>query len=193
MSATRVHQLRWLSVVGIAVFILFVLLQTESVTGASLVVWTDNGQQHIHDLFIVEQINFTSDQLRVTTEYSTNQYPLESIDRIDFLDYPTDVEDKKKVADIIKAAHLFQNYPNPFNPETRIRFELPARGRAQLRIYSVKGQVIRTLIEKDMAAGPHSIRWDGRDDLGQSVASGVYFYSLSTPSVKESRKMILLR
>jgi len=193
MSATRVHQLTRLSIVGVAVFVLCCLFQTTGATGASLAVWTDDGQQHIHDLYIVEQINFTSDQLRVTTEYSTHQYTLESIDRIDFLDYPTDVGDTEKVADVIKAVHLFQNYPNPFNPETRIRFELPARGRVKLRIYSVKGQLIRTLVEKDMAAGSHSILWDGRDDSDRAVASGVYFYSLSTPKVNESRKMILLR
>jgi len=193
MSATRVHQLTRLSIVGAAVFILFVLLEPAGASGASLAVWTDDGQQHVHDLVIVEQLSFTADQLRVVTEYCTHQYPLESINRIDFLDYPTDVEDEEEMADIVKAVHLFQNYPNPFNPETRIRFELPSRGRVKLCIYSVKGQLIRTLIEKDMTAGPHSVHWNGLDDSGQSVASGVYFYSLSTPQVNESRKMILLR
>jgi len=182
-----------LFVVVITVFFITSSLQTTGANGASLAVWTDGGQQHVHDLEIVEQLNFTDDQLRVLTEYCTHQYPLESINRIDFLDYPTDVEDEEKMVDIVKAVHLFQNYPNPFNPETRISFELPSRGRVKLCIYSVKGQLIRTLVEKDMAAGPHSVRWDGRDDSGQSVASGMYFYSLSTLQVNESRKMILLR
>ena len=177
----------------IAVFIFFILFQTSAATGVSLAVWTNDGQQHVHDLAIVEQLNFTDYELRVITGSCTYQYLLESINRLDFLDYPTDVEDEEEMEDIVKAVHLFQNYPNPFNPETRIRFELPASGRVQLCIYSVKGQLIRTLVEKDMMAGPHSVRWDGRDDSGRSLASGVYFYSLSTPHVKESRKMILLR
>jgi hypothetical protein len=193
MSATRVHQLTRLSIVGVAVFVLCCLFQTIGADGASLAVWTDDAQQHVHDLAIVEQLYFTDEELRVVTGYCTHQYSLESITRLDFLDYPTDVEDPGEAADIARVVHLFQNYPNPFNPETRIRFELPSRGRVKLCIYSVKGQLIRTLIEKDMTAGPHSVRWNGRDDSGRSVASGVYFYSLSTPQVKESRKMILLR
>ena len=188
----KLHSARLLAV-GFTVFVLCGFLQPAGAAGASLAVWTDDGQQHVHDLAIVEQINFTGDELRVVTNYCTHQYALESIVRIDFLDYPTDVEDSEDMADIIKAVHLFQNYPNPFNPVTRIKFELPERGRVKLCIYAVNGQLVRTLVEKNMAAGPHSIRWDGQDDAGRSVTSGVYFYSLVTPRVRESRKMILLR
>jgi hypothetical protein len=192
MSATKMLYVAQLFAGVFAVFVLCGLIQPAGASGASLAVWTDDGHQHVHDLAILEQINFTDDQLRVATVYCTHQYPLESIVRIDFLDYPTDVEDQE-LADIIKAVHLFQNYPNPFNPETRIRFELPERGWVELCIYSVNGQLVRTLVEMDMPAGPHSVRWDGIDNSGRSVASGVYFYSLATSWIKESRKMILLR
>jgi len=178
---------------GIFIFVLSGILWSAGADGASLAVWTGDGQQHVHDLAIVEQLNFTDEELRVVTGYCTHQYSLESITRLDFLDYPTDVEDPDEAADIAGVVHLFQNYPNPFNPETRIRFELSSRGRVKLSVYSVKGELIRTLVEKEMPTGPHSVRWNGRDDSGRSVASGVYFYSLSTPQVKESRKMILLR
>lgn len=193
MRAVKKLHLARLLAVGFAVFVLCDFLWFVGAAGASLAVWTNDQQQHVHDLAILEQINFTDDELRVVTAYCTHQYPLESIVRIDFLDYPTNVEDPEDAADILKAIHLFQNYPNPFNPETRIKFELPVRGRVELRIYAVNGQLVRTLVEKDMPAGPHSVRWDGRDDGGRSVASGVYFYSLATPRVRESRKMILLR
>ena len=193
MRKAKLLHLPRLFSVGIFIFVLSGILWSSGAVCASLAVWTDNGQQHVHDLAIVEQFNFTEDQLRVVTGYCTHQYPLASIKKIDFLDYPTDAENPDEIADIIKAVHLFQNYPNPFNPETRIRFELPKGGKVKLRIYAVNGQLVRKLIEKDMPRGPHSVRWNGRDDSGRAVASGVYFYSLAASGVQESRKMILLR
>ena len=191
-ASKRLCQLGVLGV-WISVCILLCLVLSAGANCASLAVWTDDGKQHVHDLTILEQMNFTNTELRVVTAYCVHRYSLNEIKRIDFLDYPTDVEDLEETADIIRSVHLFQNYPNPFNPETRIRFELPEKGRVKLHIYSVKGQLIRKLVEKDMTAGSHSVRWDGRDDSGRLVVSGVYFYSLSTKRVNESRKMILLR
>ncbi len=179
--------------VWLAILALMVLIGPMGAFCASLSIWLEGGEQEIHDLAILEQINFSGDQLHVVSAYWTNSYPLESIVRISFLDYPTDAGDSDEIANIIKAVCLFQNYPNPFNPETKIEFELPKGGMVNLRVYAVNGQLVRTLLEKDMPRGPHSVRWDGRDDSGRSVASGVYFYSLVASGVRESRKMILLR
>ncbi len=88
---------------------------------------------------------------------------------------------------------LFQNYPNPFNPETQIRFDLPTGGPVQLRIYDMLGRVVRTLVNQRLQAGVHVMRWDGRDQNGRPVASGIYFYELITPSQTLSRKMILMQ
>ena len=88
---------------------------------------------------------------------------------------------------------LFQNYPNPFNPETQIRFDLPTAGPVQLRIYDMLGRVVRTLVNQRLQAGVHVMRWDGRDQNGRPVASGIYFYELITPSQTLSRKMILMQ
>ncbi len=88
---------------------------------------------------------------------------------------------------------LYQNYPNPFNPETAIRFDLPNAGHVQLRIYDRLGREVRTLADQTLEAGSHLLRWDGRDNAGRNVASGVYFYELITPARKLSRKMVLMR
>jgi len=88
---------------------------------------------------------------------------------------------------------LGQNEPNPFNPTTRIRFSLPSRSRVSLRIYDVRGKYINTLVEDSYAAGPHSVVWNGKDSDGNEVASGLYFYRLSTEGRTESRKMLLLK
>ncbi len=74
---------------------------------------------------------------------------------------------------------LAQNTPNPFNPRTTLRFTLPAAGRARLAVYSVAGQLVRVLADGPMDAGRHGLVWDGLDDAGRSVASGVYLCRLT--------------
>lgn len=88
---------------------------------------------------------------------------------------------------------LEQNYPNPFNPETFIRFSLPRAGRVSLRVFNALGQEIRTLVQREYEAGLHKVRWDGTDNPGNAVPSGVYFYYLRTGDLTQVRKMILLR
>jgi subtilisin family serine protease len=91
------------------------------------------------------------------------------------------------------ALLLDQNYPNPFNPSTWIPFYLPADGPASVRIYDVKGRLVKTLRERRYNQGPHSVRWDGTDNKGGTVASGVYFCELMQGGERQTRKMTLLR
>lgn len=88
---------------------------------------------------------------------------------------------------------ITQNYPNPFNPETRIEFQLPTSCLVLLRIFNVKGEVVRTLVNEDMAQGSYGVTWDGTNDLHEPVASGIYFYQIKTPLHASSRKIVLLR
>jgi hypothetical protein len=91
---------------------------------------------------------------------------------------------------------LFQNYPNPFNPETAISYIVPV-GRnvsnVELAIYNLLGQKVRTLVQARQPAGLYEIHWDGRDDAGKAVASGIYLYRLRAGDFVQSRKMVLLR
>jgi len=109
------------------------------------------------------------------------------------LDYynacPTDVE----VETPEYTFNLNQNYPNPFNPSTRISFSVPEAGRAVLRVYNVRGQLVKTLLDRDVEVGDMTVRWNGEDEQGRRVSSGVYFCSLRTAGMKATRKMILLR
>jgi hypothetical protein len=88
---------------------------------------------------------------------------------------------------------LEQNYPNPFNRTTVIRYTLSSRCEVSLSIYNILGKRIRTLENISKAAGKYEINWDGLDDFGQPVSSGIYFYQLKTGSFCEERKMILLK
>ena len=88
---------------------------------------------------------------------------------------------------------LFQNYPNPFNPTTTIRYDLPKSSKVTLTIYNNLGQEVITLIQEQQTAGEKSVVWDGKDNLGKQVSSGVYFYQLKAGNFLESRKMVLIR
>lgn len=87
---------------------------------------------------------------------------------------------------------LFQNYPNPFNPETEIRFQLPFASHVKLVIYNIYGQPIRVIANKKYTAGPHSVRWDGRNMCGNPVSSGIYFYYIQTGKFSQVKKITLL-
>ena len=90
---------------------------------------------------------------------------------------------------------LSQNYPNPFNPVTTIQFGVPANfsGRAELRIYNVKGEFVKALFEGTVTPGIHTYRWDGTNDYGRQVTSGIYFCRFVCGSERMTRKMVLLR
>ncbi len=88
---------------------------------------------------------------------------------------------------------LYKNYPNPFNPTTTIRFQLPVAAGVRLAIYDIRGQLVRTLVHDVQSAGLHTVSWDGRDDRGKDVASGIYLYRLQAGTLAQTRSMILLR
>jgi hypothetical protein len=103
------------------------------------------------------------------------------------------VENEDAAAEVPKVFTLFQNTPNPFNPSTVIGFGLTSDMPMHLVVYSASGQKVRELISGQMSAGRHSVVWDGRDDDGQTVSSGVYLYRLESGGKSESKRMLLLR
>ncbi len=88
---------------------------------------------------------------------------------------------------------LEQNFPNPFNPTTKIRFTIPENNAVKLTIYDVKGRRIRTLVNGPLQANHYEVQWNSKNDQGQSVASGVYFYKLEAGAYTKTRKMVLLK
>ncbi|NIT58939.1 MAG: T9SS type A sorting domain-containing protein, partial [Aliifodinibius sp.] len=106
------------------------------------------------------------------------------------LDVPTGLKASK-----ILPTHyaLDQNYPNPFNPTTTIAYQLPTISDVELTIYNVLGQKVRTLVDKRQTAGFYQIQWDGRNQFGEKVSSGIYIYKLKAADFVQSRKLILLK
>ncbi len=101
---------------------------------------------------------------------------------------------KKKVLnnrpDTVKLLH---NYPNPFNPTTFISFELSTQSRVRLTIYNIRSERIKTLTDRTLAAGLHTISWDGLDETGRAAASGLYFYRLQAGDIIKNKRMVLIR
>ncbi|MHB9031247.1 MAG: FlgD immunoglobulin-like domain containing protein, partial [Candidatus Latescibacterota bacterium] len=89
----------------------------------------------------------------------------------------------EETAKLPESFRLGRNYPNPFNPDTVIPFDLPHDSRVVMNVYSISGQLVRKLEGGRLAAGSHSVVWDGRDDEGKVVSSGVYLYTLRAEGV----------
>ncbi len=104
------------------------------------------------------------------------------------------ISDSASSAEMVSAPQLHQNHPNPFNPSTTISFTLPSASPVSLKIYDVSGKVVRDLVSgQTMEEGTQQVMWDGRDDDGQVVSAGVYFYKLSAGDFSETKRMVLVK
>jgi hypothetical protein len=112
---------------------------------------------------------------------------------IDF-DFPfTAVESEDEIAQGPTEFELHQNYPNPFNPETRIEYTLKKAGHVTVHIYNVLGGKVKTLLDQEQSAGFYQINWDGKNDKGKSVSSGLYLYKLEVNGFSQAKRMLLLK
>ena len=104
----------------------------------------------------------------------------------------TSVEEKLKTQ-LPDNFELKQNYPNPFNPETLIEYNLPCASNVEITVFNLQGQRIKTLLKSWQQAGSFELKWDGKNEKGESVVSGVYIYQLKTSEFVAAKKMMLLR
>jgi len=89
---------------------------------------------------------------------------------------------------------LGQNYPNPFNLSTQIKYEVPTKAKVKLEIYNVKGELVRTLIDgKEIEPGQYRIEWDGKNERGVVVASGIYIYRMKAGKFEHAKRMALIK
>lgn len=102
----------------------------------------------------------------------------------------TDVDEEESLPAVFALA---QNYPNPFNPSTTIAFTVPKSGLVNIIVYNILGRKVRTLISESISAGTHSAVFDGKDDFGNPVASGIYIYRMRAGNFAETKKMIFVK
>jgi hypothetical protein len=106
--------------------------------------------------------------------------------------YPTDVEESDD-RNLPNEFMFVQNYPNPFNPSTTIEYSVPSRSEVTIEIFNTVGQKVRTLLRETKSAGKYSAVWDGRDNNGNSLSTGVYFYRIQAGDYEKTKKMILVK
>jgi hypothetical protein len=125
---------------------------------------------------------------------STGDYVVEFTHNTNFTDigFPTAIPDLVS-GNGPTAFALEQNYPNPFNPTTSIKFSIPEASNVMLAIFNNLGQKVRSLTEERMSAGAYQVSWDGRNDAGQTMSSGVYFYQIQAGSFNQVKRMILIK
>jgi hypothetical protein len=151
---------------------------------------------HIADMFIGEQFSGTVTLgFKVKGSYDELSFEIPNGSVFTGENYEemgiNSVESTYKVAPSVYA--LSKNYPNPFNPTTTIDYSIPQAGNVELVIYNTAGQKIRTLINQMQDASFYKVVWDGRDESGQSVASGIYFYRLVAGNFSKIEKMTLIK
>jgi hypothetical protein len=104
----------------------------------------------------------------------------------------TAIEDEENPT-VVQDFRLEQNFPNPFNPNTTIRYHLAKTTDVKFEVYDILGSKINTLVDGKQTAGEHTVQWNGTDNVGSAVASGLYFYKISTPEYTQTRKMMFLK
>jgi hypothetical protein len=106
---------------------------------------------------------------------------------VKWIEGPTEEEGK------LTTFTLSQNYPNPFNPATSFKFTLPQASLVKIEVFNIVGQKVKTLLDEEMKAGTYLVEWNGKDERGVDVSSGVYFYRVVAGSFSDIKKMVLLR
>lgn len=135
--------------------------------------------------------NFAYPTTRASYSGSEMRQPIGSLTWFNQTVTPTSVEYDGSVIPV--EFELFANYPNPFNPETTIKYALPAKSPVFLSIFTMLGQRVATLVNEPQEPGTYSVRWNGVDEQGGKVSSGMYLYQLTTRGTSLTRKMILLK
>lgn len=146
-------------------------------------VYDGNGATATHNSGHEGTVYYTAFTYDVFGNYSSGQ--------MFSVDMPTGVA--KNDESLPARFKLCQNYPNPFNPQTSISYQLPVFSKVTLKVYDVLGQEVRTLVSENMPVGYHSVVWDGRNELGRKVTSGIYFYRLKAgDNFSQVKKLSLL-
>ncbi|NOX88610.1 MAG: T9SS type A sorting domain-containing protein [Calditrichaeota bacterium] len=104
------------------------------------------------------------------------------------------VDDPSQQLPVIATDYrLSNNYPNPFNPTTVIEYTVPKAGKVNIAVYDVLGRKVRTLVNQNLMPGTYNVVWDGTDDAGERVTTGVYFYQMHTQNAVITKKMTFIK
>jgi len=179
-------EVTWNGADDIGVVHVVILLSTDG--GASYPDTVATGPLNGSFMWLVPAVNSSACRLQVECYDALGNVGSDASDANFAINGVTGVDDVP-----VRQLALHHNVPNPFNPRTEITFALPKAQPVSLRVYDLTGKVVRTLASGEFPAGTHSVVWQGENDRGAQVASGVYFYRLSTAERDFTHKMLLLK
>lgn len=134
-----------------------------------------------------------ADTLRIHTINGTIEIDLATVRHIKFDSFVNSTASNQIISKI--PISFLRNYPNPFNPDTNISFKLESQQPAlvELNIYNIKGQLVKTLVNKKLNKGYYSYNWKGKNKFNKPVSTGVYFYKLKVNNQQKVKKMLLVK
>jgi hypothetical protein len=141
----------------------------------------------------VTEFQFDTDELETGDDYVAGVVAVYNLGESEMATYDFTYNPVNADDPIIAATELGRNYPNPFNPATTIAFSLKKAGQVTINIYDIRGSLVRTLLKGYLEAAHHSVVWEGTDNQGRRVSSGVYLYRMTTQEYQEVRKMTMIK
>ena len=167
----------------------------------SLFIATNNtpGQIHVAAVRIdKESVSGSGDLVEFAFKTRFNPLPGDfKILGVSLVDISSEIIDVSKIIiddiSLLLDCELYQNVPNPFNPETAIKYNTNEPGEVKIIIYNLLGQEIRTLVNDFKSPGIHTVVWDGKDEMGRQIASGIYIYQLVAGDFTAIKRMTLLK
>lgn len=130
--------------------------------------------------------------INVWSNGKATSIPIQDIQKLTFANLDN-VENAEEVTTVIKAFKLLQNYPNPFNPDTKIEYQIPEQGSVTVNIFSINGQLVKTFENTHASSGAYIVTWDGTNNEGLSVASGLYIYRVKYANSVVAKKMLFVK
>jgi hypothetical protein len=137
-------------------------------------------------------VNPKHELMYVYNEWDNNVPTVQSLNP-DFQGGTISLDSRTPAAELPTDFDLSQNVPNPFNPSTIVEYALPRDAQVNISVYNVLGQHVKTLVDDMQRAGRQTVTWDGTDNSGSSVASGVYFYKIRAGDFSDTKKMVMLK
>lgn len=154
----------------------------------------NNGSTPEFALQNIRKLTFENDSLNVyLNDGSSSQEFLDDIDKLFFEDVLITSLTENENKFLTETFELNQNYPNPFNPTTTIQYFLPTKGNVEVKVFNIKGNLVKVLFSDKQTEGSHKVKWDGKNTNGKLVSSGFYIAQVKFGNTIKSRKMVLLK
>ncbi len=176
----------------------FLLLLLSALTNRGAVAQDNLYVYHDHEVTVIpiasiEKAAYSIEEMALIIYYDDTaaSFPLIGIEKIVF-EPLLSVDSQERATELIKTFKLFANFPNPFNPSTTISYQVSSPGEVEVKVFNLEGRLVTILVSERQNPGTYQVVWNGLDDLGRPVSTGMYYYQVSHNEVQQTKSMLLL-